>query len=204
MTASPSVVRDGAIDYFRAHGVTPEMAAKYRLGIVLNPVSGDEDFAGRISIPYLTPNGVASMKFRAIGNSGLKYLYHKGTKIRLYNTQACFDADDMIGIAEGEVDALVATEVLGLPTLGIPGVEMWKANESHWKPIFKDYQRVVVLADGDPINPNTGLRPGRELGNAIKESLGWRARVIEMPEGDDVSSMVASGRAEEIRERIWK
>lgn len=178
------------------------MAAKYRLGVVSQPLPGDEDYAGALSIPYLTRNGVASVKFRMLGDRKPKYLYHSGTKPRLYNPAAYFDADAVIGLAEGEIDAIVATEVIGLPTMGIPGVDTWKAQAAIWKPVFQDFESVILLADGDPVNEKTGLRPGRELGKAVKESLGYRARIVEMPEGEDVSSMVASGRADEIKRRV--
>ena len=79
---------------------------------------------------------------------------------------------------------------------------MWKANKRIWAPLFKNFQRVLVFTDGDPFNPNTGLRPGEELGKQIAASLGWRARVIKCPEGEDVSSMVAGGRADELIKQV--
>lgn len=195
----PDADSDGVIGYFRSHGVTFLTAAKYRLGYVGAPLVGDEQFRGSIAIPYLTPSGVSSIKFRRLADDGPKYLYHTGTKPRLYNTIAYFAADDTIGITEGEIDAIVATERLGLPSIGVPGAEMWQENAAVWAPAFKDFSTVIMLADGDPENTKTGLRPGRELGKRIAESLGWRVRVVECPEGEDVSSMVAAGRGEELR-----
>jgi hypothetical protein len=193
---------DGAIAYFKAHGVTPDMAEAYRLGLVSVPEKGDEMFISRLSIPYLTRNGVVSVKFRRLTEHGKKYLYPSGTKHRLYNTEAWFTAEDTIGLAEGEIDAIVATSVLGVPTMGIPGVESWEGQAKIWVPILTDFQRVVVFADGDPLNPVTDERPGRKLAEAIKEALTWRVQVIEMPEGDDVSSVVARGDADWIRGKL--
>jgi hypothetical protein len=198
--------------YLRSHAVYPapgddayRLVRNYRLGYVGRPLQGDEAYTGALAIPYLTPTGVASIKFRMLGNGdGAKCLHHTGQKPRLYNTLAYFAADDVIGITEGEIDALIATELLGLPSVGIPGAEMWKGeNADMWGPVFRDFQRVIVLADGDAINPATGLRPGRELAKRIVETLGWRVTVVECPEGEDVSSMAAVGRLEELRQRCW-
>jgi len=188
----------------RDHGITFDIAVKYRLGYVGRPLAGDEGFAGALAIPYLSPAGVTSIKFRMLNGDGPKCLHHTGTRARLYNVNSYFAAEDAIGITEGETDAIVATEILGLPSIGIPGAEAWNPrNAEIWKPVFKDFSRVIVLADGDPPNERTGLRPGRELAKRITESLTWRVRVVECPEGFDVSSMVAAGRGEELRRRCF-
>lgn len=168
------------------------------MGVVIDPLHGDEAFTGMLVIPYLTKHGVRSVKFRNLRDNGPKNLYHEGQKHRLYNPNAYFDADDIIGIAEGESDAICATERLEVPTVGIPGVEAWKANRRVWAPIFKNFRKVLVFTDGDPVNKNTGLKPGEEMGKAIRESLGWRSRIIASPEGFDVCSMVHDGREKEL------
>lgn len=189
-------------EYWTSHGIAPErhfeIVTKYRIGVVIDPLNGDEAFKGMLSIPYITRNGVKAVKYRNLTDSKPKNLVPEGQKVRLYNTNAYFDADEVVGIAEGEADSLVATEVLGIPTLGVPGSEDWKAYRRVWSPLFKNFQKVLVFTDGDPINPNTGLRPGEELGKAIRESLSWRARIVKCPEGEDVSSMVAAGKADEL------
>lgn len=184
----------GATVYFKSHAIGDFISRKYRLGLVLAPESDDEMFAGRLSIPYLTKSGVVGMKYRDLSGAGPKYLYPPGTATRIFNPSACYEADEVIGIAEGEIDAIVASELLGLPTVGIPGATQWASKSAIWRPIFKDFRRIVVLADGDDA--------GRDLGAAIKESLTWRASIVRMPDGEDVASMCASGRAEWIKERI--
>lgn len=198
----PEGVSGGVIGYLHSHAVSYQTAMSYRLGFVRSPLSGDEGFTGSLSIPYLNRGGsVSSIKFRRFSSDGPKYLYHTGQRPRLYNTRAYFMADDMIGITEGEIDAIVATEVIGVPSIGIPGAEMWQEHADVWGPVFKDFRTVIMFADGDPPNAKTGLRPGRELARRVAETLGWRCRVVECPEGEDVSSMAASGRAAELRER---
>jgi hypothetical protein len=185
--------------YLRKHGIESfDIAQRYQLGVVIDPLPGDEGFKGMLCYPYLTRHGVKALKFRNLGEGGPKNLVPEGQSLRLYNTNAYFDAGDVIGVAEGEPDTIAASEVLGVPTVGIPGVEAWTKNKRIWAPLFKNFQRVLVFVQGDVLNPNTGLRPGEELGKNIAASLGWRVRLIKSPEGEDVSSMVAGGRADEL------
>jgi hypothetical protein len=187
------------------HGIFDKrIRDQYRLGAVFDPLPGDERFSGMMSIPYLTRGGVKAIKFRNIGGKGSKYAQHPGQAVRLYNVAAFFAAGEQIGIAEGEIDAIVATERLGIPTIGVPGTEMWTAHKAIWAPIFKNFQTVYVFTDGDPVDPKTGRRPGEDLGAAIAESLKWRARIVASPEGEDVGSMVAAGRAQELLSKLQK
>lgn len=194
--------------YLAEHGITGrlqiDIVDKYRLGVIIEPLPGDEKYVGMLSIPYLTPRGCRALKFRRLDGGKPKFAQAAGQEVRLYNTQAYFDGDEVIGIAEGEIDAIVATEMLGLPTLGIPGSEMWLAHKDVWAHLFKNFQRVLILTDGDPEMTVTRngvevkIRPGEEFGKTITASLKLKARAIPSPEGWDVSSMVAAGRGEEL------
>lgn len=175
------------------HGVdtsNANMVKAYSLGVVLDPLPGDERFTGWLSIPYLTPRGVKAIRFRNLEGDNPKIGQHNGQPARLYNTAAYFAESSVIGIAEGEIDALVATERLGLPTMGIPGASMWVAHKGIWGPLFKNFRQVLILRDGDTA--------GTDMADAITETLKLRARVIDMPEGEDVSSMVAANRGDEL------
>ena len=167
--------------------MTFDIAIRYGLGYVSDPLPGDERFAGMLSIPYDTPCGIVSIKYRSFGAGGSKYAQPHGQKARLFNTAAYFSAGDTIGVCEGEMDAIAATEHLGVPSLGVPGATNWN---SSWSPLFKDFQRVLVYADGD--------QPGRDFAYDVAESIGWRALIVRCPDGEDVSSMVAAGRMDEI------
>lgn len=181
--------------YLIEHGLlSDEIVSRYLLGMVIDPLPGDERFRGWMAIPYLTELGVKAIRFRRMFGHGDKYGQAKGQSIRLFNPEACFQADEVIGIAEGEVDAIAATEFLGLPTVGVPGATQWISRQNIWKPIFKNFQRVYVLRDGD--------KAGKELSDAIVESLGFKAKVINMPNGMDVCSMLVRGRASELTEQF--
>lgn len=193
-----SPVRDtyGAIPYLTEHGLGYAAAMRYQLGIVDEPMPGDDQFRGMLSIPYLSRAGVMALKFRQLAQGASpKYQQRAGQKVRLYNVAAYFAADDVIGLAEGEIDAISATESLGLPTIGIPGTQMWAANERTWRPVFKDFRAVVLFRDGDTA--------GREMSKELASAIGWRLRTVACPDGMDVSSAVAAGLADELRHQ-WQ
>jgi DNA primase len=167
------------------------IVAKYRLGYVADPLPGDDMFVGRLVIPYIRRDGVVSIKFRRIGDEGAKYLYHPGQKHRLYNPEAAHVAQHSIGITEGEVDAIVATERLGLPTVGVPGSKGWAQNSGIWTPIFKDFKRVIVFADGDDA--------GYDFASEVAESIGQRARIAKCDQAMDVASQVATGDVDRLK-----
>jgi hypothetical protein len=169
------------------HAVDFAIASKYKLGYVAEPLPGDERFHGMLAIPYLTPAGARGLKFRSLTPGGGKYSKHSGEKNRLYNAAAYFAAGNIIGLSEGEMDAIVATEHLGTPTLGVPGVEGWK---KPWRQVFTDFSLVFIFGDGD--------QPGRDFAAEMCEVIGDRARIVQCPDHEDVSSMVASGRAAEL------
>lgn len=183
---------DGVRAYLTDHGINEwEIVAKYQIGYVAEPLPGDESFRGRLAIPYLMPKGTASIKFRRIGEHGAKYLYHPGQKHRLYNVRAYHEAEHVIGITEGEIDAIVATERLGIPTVGVPGSKGWSQNGSIWRPVFKDFRRVWVFADGDDA--------GTGFASEVAESIGDRARIVQCDPTMDVASQVAQGDIDKLR-----
>lgn len=204
-------VRSGR-KYLSEHGIKGadqfRVAQKYQLGVVLHPLKGDERYAGMLSIPYLSPSGVKAIKFRRLDGGKPKMMAPKNQPVRLFNTLAYFTASSVIGISEGEVDAIVATEMLGVPTLGVPGADTWNANALVWTPLFKNVREVLIFKDGDPEQTRfrngfeEKFRPGDELADAISASLKLKARVIDCPVPEDVSSMVAAGRAKELTDQF--
>jgi hypothetical protein len=127
-----------------------------------------------------------------------------GQMPRVFNPEAFFAATNTIGIAEGEIDAIVATEMLRVPTVAIPGVDHWKANRKIWRRLFEDYEKVIIFADNDKPNaqfPENG-GPGVALGKWIRDDLpGDQGLLVRCDPGEDVSSMVAAGKARILRER---
>jgi len=177
--------------YLAARGITKAAAEAHLLGYVTesNAAVGHEQYANRISIPYLTTSGVVDIRFRSISDDVTpKYLGRLGAELMLYNPLAFSVPSDVIAICEGEMDTIVAN-MCGIPAVGMAGVNAWKP---YYSRAFGDYQRVLVLADGD--------QPGREMGKKIATAV-EQVTVIQMPDGMDVNSTYLSEGAEGIRRR---
>lgn len=183
-----------AEDYLSSRGFSEETASSFRLGVVVDPVPGDDDFVGRLAIPYITRSGVVDIRFRCIeahdckATNCKKYLGHPGRPLRLFNVEALFAAEDFVVLTEGELDAMTATQV-GFPAVGVPGTGGWKP---HFSRIFEDYQRVYLFADGDDA--------GKKFGAKLSSDIG--AIVVSMPDGEDVNSAYLKLGADYLRSRI--
>jgi DNA primase len=164
-------------EYLNARGISDEIIEDYALGLA------DGLYDGWISIPYLRePHGVVWFNYRNQGDPREPKYKAPGNK-HLYNT-AALDAADQTGvayIAEGEFDAIVATELFGLPAVGVPGATQWIGNH-HWHELFRGYESVYVLADPDDA--------GLDMAAAIADVLP-AARVVKLPA--DVSDCWRSG-----------
>lgn len=175
--------------YLAGRGISPAVAATHLLGFVAEPMPGDEGMVGRLSIPYITPTGVVSIRYRTLSD-GPKYLGRAGDAIRPYNVMALHRASPTLLVTEGELDAIVAEQATSMiPTLGIPGAQAFKP---HFALLLEDYQRVIVLADGDDA--------GKELGRKVCASL-ENAISVPMPDGLDVTDFVLKEGAEALRAR---
>ena len=177
--------------YLTSRGITKEAAHKHRLGFVASPMIGHEDMIGRLSIPYVTPAGVVEMRFRSIDpNTNPKYLSRVGSKTHMYNVNAFNERSEFIAVCEGEMDAIVASSICGIPAVGVPGAQTWQAS---YRRAFQDYRKVFILADGDAA--------GQELAKKIVQAIDV-AVVVTMPEGKDVNDIVMEEGPGGLRERI--
>jgi DNA primase len=164
--------------YLSGRGLSKEIANTFRLGYVKDPVVGHEEFKGRLAIPFDTPSGIVDIRFRAItDDGGPKYLSRAGSGQLIYNVNAFEIDSEMIAVCEGELDTIVAQSMIGIPAVGMPGVNGWK--DFYWR-AFTDYRKVFVLCDGDSA--------GKEMGRAIATAVDT-AVVINMPDGMDVNDV---------------
>ena len=163
--------------YLASRGLSLADAATVRLGLVEEPLTGHEQFQGRLAIPYLTPSGVVDIRFRAIGNQEPKYMGMAGVQTGLYNVQALLQAEDYIAVTEGEIDAITLHLKCGIPSVGVPGANSWKR---HYSRLLQDFERVYVFADGD--------QPGSDFAKKVAQEV-QGVTVINMPDGHDVNSM---------------
>jgi DNA primase len=173
-------------------GLSADNVRSFRLGYVANPLPGHEQYQGRISVPYVTPSGVTSIRFRRVGDGeSPKFLSLPGDPPRLYNTRAFMRPEPYIMVCEGEPDTWTVHQ-LGYPVVGVPGVSGWR---DHFDPAFRGYDAVYILADND----DTGQ--GLKFAEAVAEKV-RNPRIILMPKGHDTNSLYVAEGAEAIRERI--
>lgn len=188
-----------AIPYLLSRGLTDEVAAMFGLGYVT-----DDDMAGRLSIPYITPAGVVQIKYRCTDpehHEGWKhttkgcpkYLYEQGTGTYLYNAQVLIHAAEIVVVTEGELDAICVQAYTGIPSVAFPGADTW-GKHPHYRLCFEGVSEVIVVSDGDDV--------GKLAARKVAESIGLSARVVEMPSGEDSNSFIASQGASAFIERI--
>jgi len=167
-----------AADWLEGRGLIVEDAALYRLGVVNDDSPESGPYKGRLSIPYLTPNGVVDIRFRSMLPLGPKYLSRPGAAAHLYNVPALWRDAKQIAICEGEIDAIVMDLYSGIPAVGVPGVQLWK---DHFRRVFADYDRVLIIGDGDDA--------GREFANRIAGTMD-NAVAVKMRDGMDVNDLL--------------
>ena len=189
-----------AEEYLASRGLEGPELKKFRLGVVENPLPGHDMYRGWLAIPYLrwSPGQgwcVITMRFRCLEDHEHarhgKYMAHPGSQIHIFNTLSVLRSNDEISICEGELDAISA-ELMGLPSVGIPGRENWK---SHFHRMFKGYERVYILADGD--------EAGRDFAFDVMKTLP-KGRIINMPDGEDVNSTIKKFGANSVLKKMGK
>lgn len=181
-------------EYLASRGIPT--GTSFGLGCVVDPLPGHEMYKGCLSIPYMRWSqwrgwSVADIRFRKIDGGKPKYLTMPGSKPRLFNTHALTRYSPDMAITEGELDAVVA-ELAGVPAVGVPGASMWRP---YFRELFLGYRNVNILADGDDA--------GMEFAKSVAKTLP-NSRIISMPDGEDVNSLVVSKGAEALIERIGK
>lgn len=179
-----------AEDYLVERGITMEAAEKARLGVVLDPLTGHEPYVNRLSIPYITKSGVVDLRFRSLGHEEPRYMGLAGATTHLYNVGAFFRASSYICICEGEIDTITLDYVVGIPAVGVPGVNNWK---KHYTRLLADFEKVFLFADGDNAGYEFSKSLARELSNLV---------VIQAPEGEDANSVYRSQGADYFKEKI--
>jgi DNA primase len=176
-------------DYLESRGLSLGFADGELLGYVEDPIPGQEQYKGRLSIPYVTRAGVVNLKFRSLEDGdGPKYLNLSGFETNLYRVESFFEASEFICVTEGELDALSLVQT-GLPAVGVPGVKAWK---SFYRRCFEDWPIIYVFCDGD--------EPGRDFGTFLSREI--KARPIHLPYGEDVNSALVNEGPEYLRKRI--
>jgi hypothetical protein len=173
-----------------ARGLSPDTAAAFRLGVVIDPASGHEAMVGRLCIPSIGPNGIYQLKFRCMADHDCKEIGHAkyltdAQDNRLFNLRALITASPFVCITEGEIDAIVLVQ-LGLPAVAAPGASSFRRHHAR---LFAGFSKVYIWGDGD----SAGKGFAKGINTALKNGV-----MVHCPDGEDVNSLLVSGNRQKI------
>lgn len=167
--------------YLMDRGISLATAESFRLGVVAAPITGHEQFIGRLAIPSLGPgDSPSSIRFRSMDGGEPKYLGVSGTVTRLFNLRALGRLGDTVHITEGEIDALIL-EQAGFSAVGVPGANSWKR---HHPRLFAGFSKVFIWGDGD--------KAGQQFARTVFDSLDTGI-IVAMNPGEDVNDLYLKG-----------
>jgi DNA primase len=163
-------------------GISEKVAARYQLGTVVEPANGHEMHEGWISIPYITATGsCVGFKFRRTDEAKPKYGSPTGQKAHLYNVSDITIMSPYIVVCEGELDTVITSGVLGIPAVGVPGVQAWKP---HFSKLFSGYETVFIVGDNDI--KEDGSNPGAEFSKRVANEI-LNSTIVTLPPGMDIN-----------------
>jgi len=175
-------INQETLDVLSARGMSEEVAAKFQLGTVTDPINGHEMYKGWLSIPYITATGTCvAFKFRRLDDGKPKYGMPTGQKTHLFNVTDILLDSPYVVVCEGELDAVITSGVLGIPSVGVPGVQNWKA---HYPKLFAGYDTIYIAGDNDV--KEDGSNPGHEFSKRLASEL-TNSTVVTLPPGMDIN-----------------
>ena len=190
-------LNEEAINFLAGRGISKEVADQYLLGTIVVPVAGHENYKGWLSIPYMTVMGhCVGFKFRRLDEGKPRYGAPLGQKGHLYNVSDIILTSEYIAICEGELDTIVASAILGIPAVGVPGVQAWK---SHFTRMFTGYGRVYVIGDNDL--KEDGSNPGAEFSRMVAQEV-INSTIVSLPAGMDLNDLYLAKGIEETKRTI--
>lgn len=143
-------------------------------GLVVERNDRIKDFLqAAVTIPYHVQGQVVLIRGKDMNG---KYVTPPGQVARLFNVDSAYDTDETVFLCEGEFDALVLGQ-LGFAAVGCPGANTW---QSSWTASFDHVRQVRIMFDPDDA--------GRDGALKIKEKLGSKARVLDLPVPDGVEA----------------
>ena len=163
-------------------GISEQVASRFHLGTVTDPINGHEMYEGWISIPYMTALDMCvGYKFRRLDDGKPKYGSPTGQKAHLYNVTDTTILSPYIVVCEGELDTVITSGVLGIPAVGVPGVTAWKP---HFARLFGGYDTVYIIGDNDV--KEDGTNPGAEFAKRVASEI-INSQIVTLPPGMDIN-----------------
>ena len=171
-----------ALAVLKERGISKEVAERFMLGPITNPINGHEMYQGWLSIPYITASGgCVGFKFRRLDDAKPKYGSPTGQKAHLYNVFDITIDSPYVVVCEGELDAIVTSGELGIPAVGVPGVAAWKP---HFPKLFAGYETIFVVGDNDI--KEDGSNPGAEFAKRVANEV-MNSQIVTLPPGMDIN-----------------
>jgi DNA primase len=186
-----------AIKFLADRGISKEIADAHMLGTVGDFLPEHSHHKGWLSIPYITVMGICvGFKFRRLDDGKPKYGAPTGQKGHLYNVSDLILASEYVAICEGELDTIIASSVLGLPAVGVPGVAAWKP---HFTKMFSGYGQVFIIGDNDI--KEDGSNPGAEFSRRVASEI-MNSTIVALPPGLDLNDLYLAKGIEETKRVI--
>jgi DNA primase len=186
-----------ALGVLDERGISEEVAARFQLGTITEPINGHETYEGWLSIPYITASGsCVGFKFRRLDDAKPKYGSPTGQKSHLYNVCDITLDSPYVVVCEGELDAVITSGVLGIPAVGVPGVAAWK---SHFPKLFAGYESVYVVGDNDV--KEDGSNPGAEFAKRVANEV-MNSQIVTLPPGMDINDYYLANGIEATRKLL--
>ena len=180
-----------AIVALAERGISEQVAGRFQLGTITDPMNGHEMYEGWISIPYITAMGhCVGFKFRRLDDGKPRYGSPTGQKAHLYNVTDVLLQSPYIVVCEGELDTVITSGVLGIPAVGVPGVQAWKP---HFAKLFNGYDTVYVVGDNDI--KEDGSNPGMEFAKRVANEI-LNSQIVTLPPGLDINDYYLAHGAE--------
>lgn len=188
-------VSDEALAILSARGISEQTAARFRLGQVIDPAPGHEMYEGWISIPYFTASDICvAFKFRRLDDGKPKYGMPTGQKTHLYNVSDVLLSSPYVVVCEGELDTIIVSGTLGIPAVGVPGVQAFKP----WYPrLLVGYDTVYVAGDNDERDDKED-NPGQLFSKRVAQEVP-NSVVVNLPAGMDITDYYLHNGPDETR-----
>lgn len=186
-----------ALGVLEERGISEEVAARFMIGTITEPMNGHETYEGWISIPYITASGsCVGFKFRRTDEGKPKYGSPVGQKSHLYNVCDITLDSPYVVVCEGELDAVITSGVLGIPAVGVPGVAAWKP---HFPRLFTGYESIYVVGDNDV--KEDGSNPGAEFAKRVANEV-LNSTIVTLPPGMDINDYYLANGADATRKLL--
>lgn len=192
MMSDALLADETALGWLEARGLSLETIVNAQLGY-RTKADPERQWRDCIAIPYFDAQGRWRVsRYRHLRtNPAMKYQTPKGGGVHLYNVAAVDAAK--VAICEGEFDALIVQQHLGIAAVALPGINNWKRE---WRWLFRNADLVYVVVDNAPEDEeHADARAAEERArNQIMAQVGLIADVerVELPAGTDVTDLYLS------------